>query len=239
MGGEGQKKRSRAFLSFLLIVGFGVVLSYYSYRFRSWNNTQSAEYTVLRYILWMGLSFLSRSLIGCSLVFIGRFFCIMNTRIREEANQQEKTSRFKWKPWVFVLLAFLIGSVLALQQPEPVDLHFSFIWNPILFYSSACLIVIGLLVMGTMVRIRWIEYLGKISMIVMACQIIQELLCRFVNKYYNNTHDVGIGLYVIEIIITVTVVLLSSCVLASWIRKNKYLKLIIEPAKHSNGGKRI
>lgn len=63
-------------------------------------------------------------------------------------------------------------------------MHFSFIRNPVIFYCSAIFTTIGLVMIGDNVRIRFVEWCGKYSLIIMFCQIIQEYMCKIFNKLY-------------------------------------------------------
>lgn len=205
-----------------VIVVIGCILSGITENLSFWNDKEAMGYSIVRRFIWWNLSLLSRSIICASLVLLGRLLYILKHALRMRGGIGN----------ILVPVVLLIsGFVLAIQQKSVVDLHFSFIYNPVLFYMSSISTTAGLMLLGTKISVKWINYLGRNSLIVMAGQLIQAYMCRAVNELVLEPLGNEAKACAMASLFTVIFVLICSSIAAWAIYKNKYLNLLITPPR--------
>lgn len=176
---------------------------------------------VWKQIVWHLLSQISRSIVGASLILTGRLFILL----------RERYSLWKIGGGRLYLAAALlyIGFYLGNMQYKFVDLHFSFIRNPFLFYSSAVCTTAGLILIGQMSNVKIINWLGKNSLIIMFCQIIQKYWCTVLNKLFQINICKNSGVRYLATFISLVAILLISSIVVWVINKNKIFNILIKP----------
>ena len=205
-----------------VIVVIGCILSDITENLSFWNDKEAMGYSIIRRFVWWNLSLLSRSIICASLVLIGRLLYILKNALRMRGGTEYALCS---------VVLLILGFVFAIQQENVVDLHFSFIYNPVLFYMSSISTTIGLMLLGTKISVKWINYLGRNSLIVMAGQLIQAYICRAVNIYVLEPLGNEAGACAIASLFTVIFVLICSSIAAWAIHKNTHLNLLITPPR--------
>ena len=131
--------------------------------------------------------------------------------------------------WFIMFMFLIIGLITALLNYNIVDLHFSIIRNPLLFYISAISTTCGLMVLGTKVNNMIINYLGRNSLIIMFCQLVQQYICQFVNKILKLENECKLGLTGVVSFATIIFVLFVGYIVSKEINKNSVLHLLVAP----------
>lgn len=218
------KYKNKEIISFggiVILITLGAVLSSLTINLKSWND---AGHSIIQRFAWRNISLISRSIVCASLILIGRVMFISKNYF---SRKRELHIIKKWG-WINSFILIGIGAFLAMQQHNIVDLHFSFIFNPLLFYSSSICTVLGIMIIGTKVNVRIINHLGRYSLIVMACQLVQQYTCRIVNKLIERFSVDIPEIYVGASICTVIFVLLCSIIAIHIINKYKFAQYLIK-----------
>ena len=171
---------------------------------------------------WNIFAFISRSMVGASLVLLGEIIGKNWTKLSAVVQRREI---------LIGLILIVIGTVIGLAQGEFVDLHFSFIRNPVLFFLSAIATTMGLVAIGSKVRRTVLSWLGQNSLYIMFCQIIQDYWCRGVNKIIDMRSQNIVVQYGIAFISLAAILLLSVAV-TQFMIKFDVLHIGIRREKH-------
>ncbi len=182
-------------------------------------------------LLWYLLVFISRWLISASLILLGRFL----RRMREKTTGTLKKRGGSATATIFLAMLLLaLGFVLAIIQNGTVDLHFAKIRNPVFFYSSAVFTVAGLMLIGKHIRIKWINYLGINSIVVMFCQLVQHFACSVVNEKVFKVYQLPEWTAYFASFITMFFVLACSAIASYVIDHNRFFNMLLYPPKRCN-----
>lgn len=219
----GKNKLSfNSIISILLLTVIGMVMSYLSEKFYVWNDKSAIDYTLQKRMIWTALTFSSRIIVCSSLILIGRV-------IYKSKDTCSRFLRGGWSTCLLLCSLLFVGYITGVINYDVVDLHFSIIRNPLLFYVSAICTTCGLMILGTRVKSHLINYLGKSSLIIMFCQIVQQYTCLVVNKILLNGNESSIFMEWILSIITVLFVLAVGYFVSIAINNNRILHLLISP----------
>lgn len=127
---------------------------------------------------WNLLSLIARSAVGASVMVAGNVFAYLRPRMIKFSESGKKK--------LITGTAFLfLGGLLGFLNYDCIDLHFAFIRNPVLFYSSAGATTAGLVMIGTVWNHRVLNWLGRNSLYIMFFQIIQYYWCWGVNAFFS------------------------------------------------------
>ncbi len=127
------------------------------------------------------------------------------------------------------LIFLIFGFMTAMFNDGFVDLHFSSIHNPILFYVSGISTTIALLLIGEKIHPKCVTWCGKESLLLMLAQTGMIYICEIITKFIN----IAELPYAVILIISVAV-LVFSLLISYFVIKfihSTFLKILIIPPK--------
>lgn len=169
--------------------------------------------------------FISRTLIGLSFIYIGYLFYILSTKI----NTKIKSKHF----YTIISIFIFISTTIPCYHFSRVDIHYSFIGNPVIFYLFATLSSLSLITFCkyALNKCKFLINLGKHSLIVFAthlsCDVLTYswLIISLIKKLIQMLLSYSLSDNILYILVFILVILIETLIIIPVI--NKYFKFIL------------
>lgn len=156
-------------------------------------------------------------------IFVATSFICLGYYSWPYINRLVLTLSNHWKEALIGGSVLLMGGYLSLMNDSIVDLHFGYIRNPIITYTSAILLFVGIILILSQCKSRFLGWLGKNTLVIMGLQIGTGYVVLFGKNIVNR-----FGLYIESSLLAIIylLVFLSIATACTWFI-NKHMPYLL------------